>query len=338
MWGADVASSVSFLSLGHLQAAPINATPVVRPTATPADVFLTTTPFSNLSVLAAAGTQGKGPHFDKNLRCYLDEAPNHQPVKLDVLGSELGFASEALKKTYAASYAVTTKSGGLGSAVAVLSLAQPDGTYLTYLMSDRHVVLDDVICKDEKSGEEELRETLARSFFVTSLMTGEIFKGEVEAILADGSPDLALIAIRSAFPLDTISVADSKQLKFGQRVYAIGNPMGFIGTVTAGTISHPYRMKIFGKDADPEGPFIQTDAAVNPGNSGGALVNKSGELVGLVTSVVPWVPGSSKEIPAQNTSFAFPADIALRLLLEELAKPKGRRGLESFEEELDLAS
>ena len=100
------------------------------------------------------------------------------------------------------------------------------------------------------------------------------FKGRI--IGTDEMTDLALIKIDGK-DLPTLPIGNSDDLKLGQWVLAVGNPLNLTGTVTAGIVSAKAR----GLGANGVESFIQTDAAINPGNSGGALVNSRGELVGI---------------------------------------------------------
>ena len=96
-----------------------------------------------------------------------------------------------------------------------------------------------------------------------------------EALIIDKidglSKDLALIKISPKHPLKTVKLGDSSNIKVGQKVLAIGNPFGFQGTLTQGIVSR----------IDHRKNKIQTDAAINPGSSGGPLVNTTGEVIGI---------------------------------------------------------
>ena len=108
------------------------------------------------------------------------------------------------------------------------------------------------------------------------LNDGREFKGRV--IGADPSTDLALVKIEGD-DLPTIPVGNSDNLKIGEWVLAVGNPFNMTSTVTAGIVSAKARsLGVYNKGVES---FIQTDAAINQGNSGGALVNAKGELVGI---------------------------------------------------------
>ena len=104
--------------------------------------------------------------------------------------------------------------------------------------------------------------------------SGHVYPAKVVAIL-ENSRDLALLKINPKIPLRTVTLGDSKEIKVGQRVLAIGNPFGFSGTLTQGIISRIDYVK----------KRIQTDAAINPGCSGGPLLNSAGEVIGINQSI-----------------------------------------------------
>lgn len=128
-----------------------------------------------------------------------------------------------------------------------------------------------------------------------------------KVIGTDPVTDVALIKI-DADNLPVISFADSDRLRLGEWVLAIGSPLGLRGTITAGIVSAKGRsMPNYTGDFKIES-FIQTDAAVNPGNSGGALVNKKGELVGINTAIISQTESYS------GYSFAVPSNIVKRVV------------------------
>ncbi|MEI2807111.1 trypsin-like peptidase domain-containing protein [Albidovulum sp.] len=130
------------------------------------------------------------------------------------------------------------------------------------------------------------------------------FDGEV--ILADRDLDLAVIRLQGARDLPALALADSDGAAVGDLVLAIGNPFGVGQTVTSGIVSALARAGRAGGPGAPEsrqGYFIQTDAAVNPGNSGGALVDLSGRLLGINTMIVSRSGGSN------GIGFAIPANL-----------------------------
>jgi len=125
----------------------------------------------------------------------------------------------------------------------------------------------------------------------------------------DQHHDLALLQI-SAPNLVPAVLADSHNLVVGQKVYAIGNPFGLSGTMTAGIISA--KRSIRGPGGDLIDNAIQTDAAINPGNSGGPLLNSHGEVIGI-TSLIATNPNQDVEQNA-GIGFAIPIDTAKAVL------------------------
>jgi len=125
----------------------------------------------------------------------------------------------------------------------------------------------------------------------------------------DPSTDIALLKI-NATELPFISFGNSDDLKLGEWVLAIGNPFNLTSTVTAGIISAKARNIKLVEDRYAIESFIQTDAAVNPGNSGGALVNLKGELVGINTAI------ASRTGSYSGYSFAIPSSIAKKVVTD----------------------
>lgn len=123
----------------------------------------------------------------------------------------------------------------------------------------------------------------------------------VEATIlgVDQPDDLALLKIEPPHPLKTIKLIDSRDVLVGETVIAIGNPLGLENSVSAGVVSG--KKRIFGNPQEGVvmNDLIQTDAAINAGNSGGALLNLDGELVGVNLAVVQ---------NAVNIGFAVPSD------------------------------
>jgi len=141
-------------------------------------------------------------------------------------------------------------------------------------------------------------------------------KHKAEIVGLDPSHDLAVIQIKGA-SLTPATLADSKTLAVGQKVFAIGNPFGLSGTMTRGIISsiRPVR--------GPEGNYvdeaIQTDAAINPGNSGGPLLNAHGEVIGINTFILSQVGQSS------GIGFAIPINAAKAVLNDLITLGRVRR-------------
>ncbi len=135
-----------------------------------------------------------------------------------------------------------------------------------------------------------------------TLNNNKTYKAKI--IGSDAKTDIALLKIEADEDLPFVTFADSDQAKIGEWVLAVGNPFNLTSTVTAGIISAKAR-DLSGTSSQS---FIQTDAAVNPGNSGGALVNTKGELIGINTAI------SSQTGSYIGYSFAVPSNIARRVI------------------------
>jgi serine protease Do len=130
---------------------------------------------------------------------------------------------------------------------------------------------------------------------------------DAQLLAIDTNRDLAVLKISADHSLPALALGRSDDLMIGETVIAIGNPLGYQHTVTAGIVSAVNRDLEFGPDQTFKG-LLQTDASINPGNSGGPLLNVLGELIGINTAV---------RSDAQNIGFAIPVD-QLRELLPEL--------------------
>ncbi|TKG90437.1 Do family serine endopeptidase [Puteibacter caeruleilacunae] len=136
---------------------------------------------------------------------------------------------------------------------------------------------------------------------------------EASLIGTDPSTDVALLKIESKEKLKFLTFGSSDNLKLGEWVLAVGNPFNLTSTVTAGIVSAKSRnINIIqgSQNQIPIESFIQTDAAVNPGNSGGALVNMRGELVGINTAI------ASQTGSYSGYSFAVPVTIVQKVVAD----------------------
>jgi len=141
------------------------------------------------------------------------------------------------------------------------------------------------------------------------------FKGRV--VGTDPKTDVAVVKIE-AKGLPVLAFGDSSKVQVGEFALAVGNPFGVGQTLTMGIISATGRR---GLDIEDYEDFIQTDAAVNPGNSGGALVNVRGELIGINTAIVSGGTGGN-----QGVGFAVPVNMARGVMDEILKHGKVTRG------------
>ena len=176
-------------------------------------------------------------------------------------------------------YPQSREQKGSGSGVII----RPDG----YIVTNNHVV----------DGATQIQVTLNNNQQYDATVVG-----------TDPATDVAIIKV-DATGLPTIPMGDSDALRLGEWVLAIGSPLGvqLRSTITAGIVSAKGRSMPDGSGEFKIESFIQTDAAVNPGNSGGALVNKKGELVGINTAIVSQTGAYS------GYSFAVPVNIVKRV-------------------------
>jgi S1-C subfamily serine protease len=177
--------------------------------------------------------------------------------------------------------------GGVGSGVVIA----PDGLVLT----NSHVV----------EGAREFELTDAEGRIMPAHLLGE-----------DPDTDLALLRVATDRALPAAVIGNSKGLRRGQLVVAIGNPLGFESTVTAGVVSALGR-SLRAKSGRLIEDVIQTDAALNPGNSGGPLVSSHGEVVGINTAII---------MGAQGICFAVASNTAQFVLGELIRHGRVRRG------------
>jgi serine protease Do len=225
---------------------------------------------------------------------YMDEKPGqfgssevgYSEIYDNVSGSIVGITS---KKTYYDWFNVERTADGSGSGVIIGETKD-----LFHIVTNFHVI----------DGATEVVVDVSDGLVVDAVLVGH-----------DSDTDLAVLSIKKndipelmLSALKPIGVGDSDELKVGEPAIAIGNPLGYDRTLTAGFVSAVDR------DVQDENSmkYIQIDAAINPGNSGGALVNRKGELVGINTSKIA-------DTLVEGIGFAIPSN-AMMPIVEEIIK------------------
>jgi serine protease Do len=189
---------------------------------------------------------------------------------------------------------------------------------------------------DDLFGEENLNEvsSLGSGFVIspqgTIVTNNHVIEGadQIEVVFQDGdrlkaeivgrdpATDIAVLKVNAPRPLPSVRFAPANSARVGDLVIAIGNPFGLGGSVSAGIVSARNRNISAGRYDD----FIQTDAAINRGNSGGPLFNMSGEVIGVNTAIVSPTGGSV------GVGFAAPADLVASVVNQIIQYGETRRG------------
>lgn len=139
------------------------------------------------------------------------------------------------------------------------------------------------------------------SNIVVTMSNGQDYTARIMTKLGE-KKDIALLKIDVPRDLKTVKMGNSEKVKVGQKVLAIGNPFGFTGTLTQGIISR----------IDYEKNRLQTDAAINPGSSGGPLLNKDGEIIGINQAIY----NPDNNISNIGIGFAIPINLVKEYLSE----------------------
>ena len=139
---------------------------------------------------------------------------------------------------------------------------------------------------------------------IVTMSNGQDYKARILYRFGDNK-DIALLKINVPMELKTVKFGDSEKIKVGQKVLAIGNPFGFNGTLTQGIISR----------IDYAKNRIQTDAAINPGSSGGPLLNKNGEIIGINQAIY----NPDNNISNIGIGFAIPINLVKDFLIKNNA-------------------
>jgi S1-C subfamily serine protease len=217
-------------------------------------------------------------------------APGPAPADVELLDAYSKAVVHVVEKVGPAVVGVTVRGargrGGGGSGV----LFTPDG----YILTNAHVV----------AGAREMRVTRTDGSEHTAILVG-----------TDPATDLAVIRIEGTH-LPHAELGSSASLRVGQLVVAIGNPLGFSNTVSAGVVSALAR-SMRAQDGRLIDPILQTDVALNPGNSGGPLVDSHARVVGINTMII---------LGAQGLSFSVPIDTARWVIGQLMTAGRVRRG------------
>lgn len=140
---------------------------------------------------------------------------------------------------------------------------------------------------------------------IVTMSNGQNYNAKVLTHIGENK-DIALLKINTPVELKTVKLGNSEKVKVGQKVFAIGNPFGFSGTLTQGIISR----------IDYTKKRIQTDAAINPGSSGGPLLNTSGEIIGINQAIY----NPDNNISNIGIGFATPINLVKEYLEENSFK------------------
>lgn len=227
---------------------------------------------------ATYATLGNDPLSDTPMRTFLSSAPTNFTASAESVTS----AVVNIKTIQSSGSFDFWGSGSYGTSSGSGVIVSPDG----YIVTNNHVIENGAKINVTLNDKRE-------------------FSAEVVGI--DPSTDLAVIKVESD-ALPYIHFGNSDSLRVGEWVLAVGNPFNLESTVTAGIVSAKGRSIDILEGQDRIESFIQTDAAVNPGNSGGALVNTNGELIGINTAII------TRSGRYEGYSFAVPSNLVRKVI------------------------
>ena len=249
--------------------------------------------------LTSGKNEGSGPVFDKSFESFAPAVERVAPAVVRIVTamsadnpSDLSSGVQDPAQRSRLGRVLRGRSerpleGGLGSGVIVTE----DG----YILTNGHLII----------GANEVQVTLP---------DGRDFKARVIGL--DPRSDIAVVKV-PAQHLPTVPLAESRKVRVGDLVLAVGHPFGVGQTVTHGIVSATDRGGIGIEDYET---FIQTDAPINPGNSGGALVDVTGHLIGINTAIISSSGGNL------GIGFAVPSDLALRVMSDLIKHGEVARG------------
>lgn len=270
-----------------------------------------------LSLLSGAVTLGSykllfegNGYFSKNQNSILTLAPNSYGKQVSLSAEAVDFTEAADKTIHTVVHVKNVSRKNVSNPILEYfygfqgnQLQEQVGTGSGVIISeDGYIVTNNHVVKDAS----EIEITLNNKKSYTAKLIG-----------TDSKMDIALLKITADEKLPYTAFANSDSVKIGEWVLAVGNPYNLNSTVTAGIISAKAR------NLDTSGiqSFIQTDAAVNPGNSGGALVNTRGELIGINTMI------SSPTGSYTGYSFAIPSNNARKIIEDLMEFGNVQRGI-----------
>ncbi len=270
-----------------------------------------------VSLLSGAVTLGSykllfddNGHFSKNKNSIVTLAPNSFEKQVGLSSEAVDFTDAAEKTIHTVVHVKNVSRKTISNPILEYfygyrgsQLQEQVGTGSGVIISeDGYIVTNNHVIKDAS----EIEITLNNKKSYPAKLIG-----------TDSKMDIALLKINADEKLPYTAFANSDSVKIGEWVLAVGNPYNLTSTVTAGIISAKAR------NLDTSGiqSFIQTDAAVNPGNSGGALVNSRGELIGINTMI------SSPTGSYAGYSFAIPSNIARKIIEDLMEFGNVQRGI-----------